>query len=181
MATTALFTLMEAEFQSCLVRGTSVQEEGVGVSIKPLKDETIRFYRTDCDPARDKLSMDEDELKSCDYVVLYLKVIQNNQKELLCFLELKGSEFEHAISQIENTCKYMMPFWKARIERDKQQYIVPCACICLHGSGPSLRDEVRYKKRLHPFVKSDDYIHVKHGASRGYTGLGQFLRKLYTR
>ncbi len=178
MATRALFTLLDAEFKSCLIDGTSVQERGLRVSIKPLKDETIQFYRTDCDPARDKLSMGQDERKCCDYVVLYLKDMQNDQKELLCFLELKGSDFEHAVKQTINTCKYMRSFWNDRIEREKHQYIIPCVCICLRGSAPSLREEVRYKERLHPYFKNNDYIRVRHGVSHD-KDLGQFLRKLY--
>jgi hypothetical protein len=180
LATAVLYTLMETEFQNCLVRGTSVQEEGLRVSIKRLKDETIQFYRTDCDIARNKLCMRKDEQRSCDYVVLYGKSMQENKKEVICFLELKGRDFDHAVAQVCNTYKHLTTLWKDQIERSHHQYVVPCTSICMHGRAPSLKKEKRGRELLLQHFKTTDYIRVKHGTSDDKE-LGHFLRKLHVR
>jgi hypothetical protein len=170
--------LLQSHFPNCLQSGTSVSESGLTISIKPSKDETIQFYCTDCDHARKKLCMVREERTSCDYVVLYARNMQSNEKELLCFLELKGSDIKHAAEQIRNTCKYVHTFWKDKLERKQHEYVVQCACICLHGRGSYLRDQIRARQLLRPIFSNEDYVEVKRVNDK-YKELGQFLRKLY--
>jgi hypothetical protein len=170
--------LLQTHFPNCLQPGTSVSESGLTVSIKPSKDETIQFYCADCHHTRSKLCMTREEQTSCDYVVLYTKNIQSNEKELLCFLELKGKDIRHAAEQIRNAYKHVYTFWKDKLEKKHHEYVVQCACICLHGRGPYLRDLIRAQQLLQQVFSDKDYIEVRRVNDK-YRELGQFLRKLY--
>jgi hypothetical protein len=115
---------------------------------------------------------------SCDYVVLYTKNTLNDEKELLCFLELKGCDFDHAVAQVSNIYKYIAVLWQNQIKKELHQYVVPCVSICMHGRAPSLMKEKRGRDLLLRLFKKNDCIRVKHGVSHDRE-LGQFLRKLY--
>ena len=170
--------LLQAHFPDCLQPGTSVRERGLTVSIERSKDETIQFYCTDCDHTHNKLYTLTDEKTCCDYAVLYAKSIQNNEKELLCFLELKGCDFDHAVAQVSNIYKYITELWQNQIKKELHQYVVPCVSICMHGRAPSPLKGKRGRDLLLRLFKNHDCIRVKHGVSHDKE-LGQFLRKLY--
>lgn len=89
---------------SCLKPGTSVTQNGVSVSIRPQGGETILFFEMDCDRVRQNLDI-ESSAPICDYLVFYhlAGTKPQNDKIILCLLELKGRDTEHAIEQLIST------------------------------------------------------------------------------
>jgi len=170
---------LQEELTICQQPGTSVKElkSGFKVSIKPLDDkEIILFFKTDHISARKCLQMLDGDKKSCDYLALYLKD-KDSRKEAICFLELKGSDFDHAVEQIINTYKHTNAFLKQHIERNQRPFIVQGATICMHGSAPNVRAQQPGRDQLTKLF--GQYIHIKHGLGNTSYDLGSFIRKLY--
>ncbi len=176
-----MLTLLREKLAACQEAGTSVKEAGLGlkVSIKPSNKEAAFFFKTDCTFARECLQISEDDKKSCDYLALYLKD-KDSRKEAICFLELKGSDFDHAVEQIINTHKHINAFLKQHIESDQRLFIVQGATICMHGSAPNVRAQQPGRDRLIKIFGANQYIHIKHGLGNTSYDLGDFfIRKLY--
>jgi hypothetical protein len=179
---TSVYLLLQAEFTTCQELGTSVKEQKSGskVRIKLLDNkEIILFFKTDHALARERLQVLDNDKKSCDYLILYLEDI-NSKKESLCFLELKGSDFDHAVEQILSTHKYVNAFLGQNLEKDRGLCIVQGASICMHGSAPDIREQKKGRDRLMRVFGSDQYIHIKHGLGNSSYDLGSFMRKLYS-
>jgi hypothetical protein len=138
----------------------------------------VFFFRTDCTFARKCLQISEDDKKSCGYLALYLKD-KDSRKEAICFLELKGSDFDHAVEQIINTHRYTNAFLKQHLERDQHPFIVQGATICMYGSAPDIRAQKKGRDQLTKIFGSDQYIHIKHGLGNTSYDLGDFMHKLY--
>jgi hypothetical protein len=177
----SIFVLLEQELAICKEAGTSVKEQksGFRISIKPLDDkEIVLFFKTDHTFARKCLHMPDGDKKSCDYLACYLKD-KNSRKESICFLELKGKHFDHAVEQIINTSKYIRAFLKHQLERDQYPFIVQGASICMHSSAPDIRNQKKGRGQLTEIFGADQYVHIKHGLGNTSYDLGNFMRKLY--
>lgn len=96
MAPTPLLTLLQQQLSECLMQGTSISESGLTVSTDKLSGEIILFFRIDSIAGRRGLGMED--LKVCDCLVFYAK--ENEQREMLCFLELKAAGLDKATQQI---------------------------------------------------------------------------------
>jgi hypothetical protein len=125
--------------------GNSVCEQKTKASIEPAENEIVFFLRMDCDEARIQLGMKKGEKKAtCDYLVFYARRSKNyeERKAILCLLELKGSDIDHAIHQVIATRESIKqnlrilqgtevwsyvqrPIWKAYICCHPKSAIVP--------------------------------------------------------
>src|SRR5260370_28903806 len=137
-----MLTLLREKLAACQEAGTSVKEAGLGlkVSIKPSNKEAAFFFKTDCTFARECLQISEDDKKSCDYLALYLKD-KDSRKEAICFLELKGSDFDPAVEQIINTHKHINAFLKHHIQRGQRNIMLKASTIAMHVSAPNFRPQ----------------------------------------
>ncbi len=171
MASKPMLTLLINRLEVCLIEGTRVRESGLTVSTETLPGETILFFHTDCDEGRRNLNMVGVGLKVCDYLVFYTKDDEN--KETVCFLELKGKRLEDATKQVISTYNRVKSLSREEIGRDQYPYITWKVCICMHGQAP--RDTQRIADQLiEKFGKGN--ILIKHG-TKHYQLLGVFLRK----
>jgi hypothetical protein len=171
MVSKPLFVLLNATLQTCLINGaTRVRESGLTVSTEKLPGETILFFRTDSGEGRKNLCMLQDNLKVCDYLVYYAKA--EHEKEIICFLELKGKNVEEAVRQVINTCQYVKALIKQHITESQHQHIVRKVCICLHGRTSRLKQSLN-DQLIKEFGKNN--IRIKHGLTHDKE-LGSFLR-----
>lgn len=168
--------LLKEAFRSCIQTDTHATESGLTVSVAKRKNEIILFVKTDNDHARKHLEMPENDKKSCDRLILYAQN-DNKKNELLCLLELKGKKLEHAVNQIINTHKYFLILIEKSIERHQRAFLIVCACICMHNSPSSLREEALLSKKLKHGMAN---IKIKHGIQEKYD-IGDFLRESYQR
>jgi hypothetical protein len=84
----------------CLVPGEyEFSEEGITVRLSPEARETMLMFRTDSEAFRDW----RQGVKACDLLFFYRGPAA--PKATLLFVELKGSEYEAAESQLENAFK----------------------------------------------------------------------------
>lgn len=167
-----MLTLLKGMLQSCCQRGTSVNESGLTVSTERLPGEIILFFHTDCPEGRKSLSMVGEGVKVCDYLVLYLK--DDQDREIVCFLELKGKKLEDAIKQVISMHQRVLALAREKIDREQLQNNVGWkACICLHGQAP--RNGARIENQLiEKFGKGN--VRIKHGVKHDKL-LGEFLRE----
>ena len=95
----------------------------------------------------------------------------SENKETVCFLELKGRKLDDAIKQVLSTHEHVKALAKEKIGREHIQHTAWKACICLHGQAP------RSGKRLEEQLKREfgkGNVCIKHG--KNYK-LGKFLRE----
>ena len=101
-------------YKVCLSRKTSFKDRGTGVevSIKPAKGEKICFF-----PVDDKTKNPECYFRNamkikaetcCDLIIFY----ENQGRQILCLVELKGADVIHAADQILNVCSKLQPQMK---------------------------------------------------------------------
>lgn len=171
MASTSMLALLNDKFAVCLIAGTSVRESGLTVSTETFPGETILFFHIDSDEGRQKLKLVGAGLKICDYIVLYTK--DNEQKEAVCFLELKGKKLEDAIKQVLSTQEALHSLIKEKINKRQHQHITWKVCICLHGHAPR-PGQHNIDELVKKFGKNN--ILIKHGMKQ-YKLLGDFLRE----
>lgn len=171
MASISMVALLNDTLAECLIAGTGVRESGLTVSTEKLPGETILFFHLDCAEGRHSLNMAVTGLKICDYLILYTK--DSEQKEIACFLELKGKKLEDAIRQVLSTRESLQALVKTKIERKQQQYITWKVGICLHGHAPR-PGQHNIDELIKNFGKSN--ILIKHGMKQ-YKLLGSFLRE----
>src|SRR5205085_6238315 len=134
MASKPMFTLIEATLQTCRIEGTSVRESGLTVSTETQPGEMILFFHIDQDEGRKYLKMVGESLKICDYLVFYTK--DDEDRELVCLLELKGRKLEDAVKQVLNTHRHIRALSNEKIPLKQHQHIAWKICICLHGQAP---------------------------------------------
>jgi hypothetical protein len=155
----------------------ALPESGLTVSIERLKDEIVCFFQTDSSEARNILNMPDDDQKSCDYFIFYTKA-KHDQKEIVCFLELKGKNFEKAVKQVCNAYKYVKLLLGQYLEKAQYQKVIYSVSICMHSRAPSPMIELRGREQLKAIFRiTDSHIEIRHGRSKH--DLGNFLRKLY--
>jgi hypothetical protein len=94
---------------SSLEPGTGVSESDVNVSVKRQANETILFFRIDAAHVCKDLGIKDKEPR-CDYLAFYKK----DDKTILCLVELKGKNIEHAVEQIAHTYKRLNELLKQR-------------------------------------------------------------------
>ncbi len=170
-----MLAFLNTTFQTCLIPGTSAQESGLKVSAEKQRDETILFYRVDCNDGRKCLNMPGEGKKICDYLVFYTK--NEDSGEILCFLELKGGGEEDAIKQILSTYDGMLTLLKLKFTGKQYsstiEHLVCKACICLHGQTPT--GNQRAKEALFKRFGRGN-VRIKYGI-RHYKLLADFLRE----
>ena len=173
----SLLSLLYEKLVDCRINKTSVTESGLTVNIERLRDEIVLFFHTDSPTARKILNMPDDNQKSCDYFVMYTKEC-HNAKEITCFLELKGKNFEQAVKQVCNTYRYVRILLEQYLEKSQHHKVIYSVSICMHGRAPSPKAELQGRKQLKSiFCITDQHIEIKHGCHRH--NLGNFLRRLY--
>jgi len=85
---------------SCLVPGaTSLGEKGKSLALQHRSDETILVFKTDCDAFRTGVIGDRDST-TCDGLIL---VISKDNGSTILLVELKGTDLDHAVKQLETT------------------------------------------------------------------------------
>jgi hypothetical protein len=112
-----------------LHHGTSASESGITVNAEPQRGETILFFRTDNSIVRQNLNM----TKVCDYLVFYAR--KNEQKKVLCFVEMKGTRLEDATEQIIKSYQHINELLRSS-SFQQLQYILWKAYICTDGQAP---------------------------------------------
>ncbi|HVB20634.1 MAG TPA: hypothetical protein VNG51_01635 [Ktedonobacteraceae bacterium] len=173
MASKPMLSLLNASLEACLIEGTRVRESGLIVSTEVVQGETILFFHIDCEEGRKNLNLVGVGSKICDYLVFYTK--DEEDKEIVCFLELKGKDLDGAIKQVLHTYQKVLELSKARVGK-YHQLIAWKVCICLHGQAPRNRQS-NIDQLITVFGKSN--IRIKHGIKQ-YTLLGSFLREQTT-
>ncbi len=92
---------------NCLHHGTSYNESGVNVSIKPNSDETFLFFNTDSDKNKQQfnkyMGISDTGETICDLLIYHLNHASNEPKKAICLVELKGTDTHHAVQQLLNT------------------------------------------------------------------------------
>jgi hypothetical protein len=172
-----LLDLLHEKLIDCKIDKTSVTESGLTVNLERLRDEIIPFFHTDSPQARKILSMPDDNQKSCDYFVVYTKA-SNNAKEIACFLELKGKNFEQAVKQVCNTYKHIKILLEQYLEKAHHQKVIYSVSICMHGRAPSPKAALQGREQLkNIFCVTDQHIEIRHGCRKH--NLGNFIRRLY--
>lgn len=169
MASHSMHALLSVTLAGCSVRGTKVTESGLTVSTDTLPGETILFFKTDSATGRQCLGIVEENLKACDYLVLYSK--KDNRAEIICFLELKGSDLKHATDQIINTYNHPKILAEGEIEKSRLSQITWKVSICMKSHPPS--NDQHSRDRLAKVFKQ--HVRIRHGIKHDKL-LGSFLR-----
>ncbi|MBE8990564.1 hypothetical protein [Nostoc sp. LEGE 12450] len=152
---------------SCFLPGkTSYTENGVEINIKPSSGETILFFLIDnqSNPnckLRQLLGLEQEGMKICDLIVFYAK----ENKRIICFVELKGSDIKTATKQVIITHTY---FKKLLKQSEPSLSFIPKAYIKSNSSVPQEID--KYKQELKREFGENNY-----DISRN-SDLGNFLR-----
>ncbi|MEM8640166.1 MAG: hypothetical protein AAGG51_15310 [Cyanobacteria bacterium P01_G01_bin.54] len=119
----------------CLLMGqTSYGENKSRVSLKTESEETILFFRTDSNTFRRIINATNE--KVCDLVILYA----NQNRRVICFCELKGSQVNDAKEQIINTHRLLMQYFTKQnlfLSLESKAIIVPS------GSFPKDTKKIR--------------------------------------
>jgi hypothetical protein len=170
MASKPMLTFLTVLLQGCRMQGTSVRESGITVSTEILAGETIIFFHLDCDEGRTSLKMTDEGVKICDYIIFYTE--DKEDKEIVCFLEPKGTDLKVAAKQVEQTHKHTAALSNENIHRKHHQHITWRICICLRGQAPSTNQRIRDQLKQN-FGKGN--VEIKHGITRH--DIGPLLRR----
>jgi hypothetical protein len=171
MSSKPLHAFLVTRLHDCLESGTSASEKGLKVSTEKLAGETILFFHTDCNEGRHCLQItDQKNKKVCDYIIYYSKEIK--QSEIVCFLELKGTNLEDAAKQVTETRKHLKIILSTEISSEHYEKITWRICICLRSHAPSVNQCIREElKRRY----GSENVEIKHGVPR--PNIGPFLRR----
>lgn len=165
-----MFSLLSNTLNTCRQPGTKAQGSGITVSTQPLAGETIIFFEIDCREGRQSLRMVGEGISICDHLIFYTK--DGEHYETVCFLELKGTDLNVAMKQVQTTRKYVEVLSDKNIPKKKHRYFLWKICICLRSHAPSVsqrvRDELKQKY-------GNENVEIKHGITR--YDIGQFLRR----
>src|SRR6266567_8468376 len=169
MPSKPLHAFLVTYLQSCRESGTSASEKGLKVSTEKLTGENIIFFRTDCNEGRECLKLTNQDNKVCDYLIYYSK--DGKRSEIVCFLELKGTNWDDAAKQVTETDEHIKLLLNESIHTGHQNFIWR-VCICLHNHAPSVNQRIREKlKRKY----GSNNVEIKHGVPRH--NIGPFLRR----
>ena len=156
---------------TCLIPGASVSEHGGRVSVKPQSGEIVLFFVVDDQTNRDSTLRQDLGIVGaiCDCVVYYIK----GDKKVLCLVELKGSNVDHAVEQIMNTFQYLKQSLEAcTLRRECRSCFLQIdwrAYVYVHGSVP------RNTKQASRFL-TEAFRKTKFAITRE-RDLGSFLRE----
>ncbi len=125
---------------------TAYEENGVGVSIKKDRGETILFFEVDdANNPCSSLKTSHNIKNICDLIIYYSKGNVKKQRQrkrpVLCFLELKGSRFIDALDQTISTCERVKKKVVGKVE-------YKICIISRHGSAPSVGKDPNLKNKL---------------------------------
>ncbi|MCI0456345.1 MAG: hypothetical protein L0Z62_05135 [Gemmataceae bacterium] len=142
---------------------TSYQEPGTGwgVQVKPQKDETILFHLTDSQQLRDHFkSRNWYDLKNVADLLVFCN--RPGRDVILLFVELKGSDIEHAAGQI----RQLVDAVRKALPNPMRKETDYRALILASGSAPAkkvhaLQKEFREKHQIELHVRTG----IKKGAS----------------
>lgn len=168
------YDYLDTHLTSCRIPRTNVQESGIHVSTQKLTGEKIVFFHTDCDEGRECLGMrivGESSERICDYLLYYSKV--NTQIEVICFLELKGTDLATAAEQIDATYTKTKALMQETIHSRYHANLRFRACICLRSQAPSTSQRIR-DSLIQKFGGGRN-VEVRHGVKRH--DIGPFLRR----
>ncbi|WP_414752068.1 hypothetical protein [Anabaena sp. CCY 9910] len=138
----------------CLLPGkTSHREDGIEIRIEPVSGETVLFFSIDPEKnpsckLRQLLGLDQVGMKSCDLIVFYA----TENKNIICFVELKGRKIENAKEQVINTYTYFKKVFK---QSEPSLDFVPKAYIISNSSLPKEMD--KYKQELKTIFGEGNY------------------------
>ncbi len=96
--------------EECIIDGTSYSEKGKRFSLRPSNNEEIVLLRID-NPHKKPCQYFRGINPKCDL----LCICRINDLIFISFVELKGSDVEHAINQILNTVKAFCPRFNQNI------------------------------------------------------------------
>ncbi len=138
---------------------TSYQEPGTGwgVQVRPAKDETILFFLTDSQQFRDYFK----DLENVADLLVFCKRADRNV--ILLFVELKGSDLEHAAEQLGQTIEAV----RKNLPNPTHKKTDYRALILASGSSAPLKNVQAIKKNFLKKYHIDLDVHtgVKKGAS----------------
>ena len=148
-----------------LIDGTSVTQSGVTVNVKRLTGEKILFFRLDDQSIKSILELTG---SICDYLVSYQK---EEQKPVLCLLELKGKGVKHAIEQLNNTHVCLISRFKERSYWKSIRDVTWKGYVCCNQHSP-----------LEPTKPYVAQLQAIFGSSKNYDitrnpNIGAFLRQ----
>jgi hypothetical protein len=170
MPSKPLHAFLVTRLQDCREPGTSASEKGLKVSTETLAGETIIFFHADCNEGRQCLNITNQNKKVCDYIIYYTQEIK--QSELVCFLELKGTNLEDAAKQVTETHAHLKIILNMEIHSRHYSNFKWRICICLHNHAPSVNQRIREDlKRKY----GNENVEIKHGISRH--NIGPLLRR----
>lgn len=125
---------------TCLSTKRSFSEAGGRIRFNQDTNETILLFVIDQESNRNS-TVYQDFIKNgpvCDLIIYYIK---DNEK-IICFIELKGSDIQKAIEQIENTFnKFRKSLEQSTRDKDCCPHCTNIrykSYILLHGSAPRL-------------------------------------------
>ena len=172
MVSNTMQVFLKERLQACCIDGTRVRESGLTVSTEVLAGEIVLFFHIDSKDGRKNLNMTVEGSRICDYIVFYTK--DSVDREIVCFLELKGKHLDEAVKQILSTYQRVQELSKEKIDKKQHQQITWKACIFLHGHAP--RNGQSSIDRLIKELGGKKNILIRHGIKQ-YTLLGQFFRE----
>lgn len=165
---------LNSALKVCLCSGTRVSESGLVASAEKRRSEVILFFHVDCSDGRKCLNMLSDGVRICDYLIFYTK--DNDQKEVVCFLELKGGKEKDAVEQIMSTYagfKRLIAKNNSGQQPKVIENVLWKACILLHGTSPGTDSDAKNKLKK-VFGKN---VSIKHGINKPFKELSDFLRQ----
>lgn len=173
MASKPMYTFLDSRLANCRIQRTSVQESGIRVSTQPTEDEKIVFFHTDTDEGRECLEMrieGESSEKICDYLIYYTR--EGRYSEIVCFLELKGTDLAKAEKQVVITLIQTRTLMQKEIHSKYLQNFIFRICICLRSQAPSTSQRIR-DSLIQNFGGRN--IEIRHGVKRH--DIGPLLRR----
>jgi len=151
--------------KSCLTPGTSAPGSGIKVAAKPLPGEIIILFQTDSSNGKRCLNVGSEKI--CDYLYFYNK---NADKEIACFLELKGTDLKSAAEQVEKTHEHLENLISKKVANDIP--FLARVCICLRSHASSTSQKIRDKLIK---IYGNKNIEIRHGITRH--DIGPLLRR----
>jgi len=170
MPSKPLHAFLVTHLQDCRELGTSASEKGLRVSTETLVGETIIFFHADSSEGRQGLKITNQNKKVCDYIIYYTQEVK--QSEIVCFLELKGTNLEDAARQVTETHTHLKIILNPEIHSRYHNNFTWRICICLHNHAPSVNQRIREElKRRY----GNENVEIKHGRSQH--NIGSLLRR----
>ena len=165
---------------SSLKRETKLSDHGHTVFIRPKQDEHILFFDIDNDTSALRAALQERmrQINICDGLIFY----QSGSKQILCLVELKGSDIEHAVHQILNTYNFLQELLKeslqsTKVGRSLLSQVTWYAYICQRkrSSAPSMKSNKHKIQKYQHIYKLLENTFTKYKIQKN-SDIGTFLR-----